>query len=126
MPGRPAFITGAANGIGEGIATSLAQFGAHIVIAAIDGENGERVATAIRELGREALFIETGVNNTDQISRAMEAVAARFGRLDILVNNAGGVRKQSFMKQSERSWRKHIDFNFISMLSATQAGAELS
>ena len=45
------------------------------------------------------------------------------GRIDILVNNAGGVSARRFLEQSERSMRKHIDINLMSMLVATQAAA---
>lgn len=45
--------------------------------------------------------------------------------LDILVNNAGGVSGRAFLDQSERSWRKHIDINLVSMLAATAAAAPI-
>jgi NADP-dependent 3-hydroxy acid dehydrogenase YdfG len=48
-----------------------------------------------------------------------------FGPKDILVNNIGGVRRQKFLDQSERSWRRHIDLNMVSMLAATSAAAPL-
>jgi NAD(P)-dependent dehydrogenase (short-subunit alcohol dehydrogenase family) len=125
LEGKVAFITGGAGGIGEGCARSLARFGADIVIADIDSDNGARVAGAIRELGRKALFIDTDVTHVEQIEAAVAQAAKHFGRLDILVNNAGGVRQTPFLKQSERSWRKHIDFNLVSMLAATQAVANV-
>jgi NAD(P)-dependent dehydrogenase (short-subunit alcohol dehydrogenase family) len=125
LDGKVAFITGGANGIGEGCAMSLARFGADIIIADIDAENAERVASAIRGLGRQALFVATDVTSVEQIEAAVEQAAKHFGRIDILVNNAGGVRRTAFLTQSERSWRKHIDFNFVSMLAATQAVAKV-
>jgi NAD(P)-dependent dehydrogenase (short-subunit alcohol dehydrogenase family) len=51
----------------------------------------------------------------------VDTVEERFGRIDILVNNAGGVRRAPFVEQSERSWRRHIDLNLVSMLAATHA-----
>ena len=45
-------------------------------------------------------------------------LAEHFGHLDILVNNAGGVSARLFVEQSERSWRRHIDINLVSMLAA--------
>jgi NAD(P)-dependent dehydrogenase (short-subunit alcohol dehydrogenase family) len=48
-----------------------------------------------------------------------------FGRIDILVNNAGGVTARKFLDQSERSWRRHIDLNLVSMLAATHAAAPI-
>jgi NAD(P)-dependent dehydrogenase (short-subunit alcohol dehydrogenase family) len=50
---------------------------------------------------------------------------AEFGRVDILVNNAGGVSGRPFLQQSERSWRRHIDINLVSMLVATHTAAPI-
>jgi NAD(P)-dependent dehydrogenase (short-subunit alcohol dehydrogenase family) len=55
------------------------------------------------------------------VRAAIAAADGTFGRLDILVNNAGGVSGRTFADQSERSWRKHIDLNLVSMLAATSA-----
>jgi NAD(P)-dependent dehydrogenase (short-subunit alcohol dehydrogenase family) len=118
-----ALITAGANGIGEGSAIALARFGAHIVVADIDVENGERVATTIRDLGRDSLFVATDAMDVDQVQAAVATTAQRFGRLDVLVNNAGGVRPRPFLEQNERNWRRVIDLNFVSMLAATQAAA---
>jgi NAD(P)-dependent dehydrogenase (short-subunit alcohol dehydrogenase family) len=62
---------------------------------------------------------------TDALSAAITAAYAEFGRLDILVNNAGGVKGARFLDQSERSWRRHIDINLVSMLAATSTAAPL-
>jgi NAD(P)-dependent dehydrogenase (short-subunit alcohol dehydrogenase family) len=125
LDGKVAFITAGANGIGEGAAMHIARQGGDVAIADIDLENGERVAAAIRALGRKALFIPTNVLHTEQIEAAVAKSADYFGRIDILVNNAGGVRRNAFMDQPERSWRKHIDMNFISMLAATSAAGKV-
>ncbi|HEX8592424.1 MAG TPA: SDR family NAD(P)-dependent oxidoreductase [Pseudomonas sp.] len=125
LDGKVALITAGANGIGAGIALNLARFGARVAIADIDRTHGEQLVEIIEAEGGQALFLETDVNHPEQIIAAVSRTAEQFGALDILVNNAGGVRKGSFLEQSERSWRRHIDFNFISMLTATQAGAKL-
>lgn len=114
-----AIVTGGGGGIGRAIALAFASAGADIVIADIIPERCEEVATRVAELGRKALACPTDVMETDQI-RAMVAKAdERFGRIDILVNNAGGVSGRPFLEQSERSWRRHIDLNLVSMLAAT-------
>ena len=59
--------------------------------------------------------------DSEGLRAAIAQAADRFGRLDILVNNAGGVRAAKFLEQSERSWRRHIDINLVSMLTATAA-----
>jgi len=125
LDGKVALITAGANGIGAGIALNLARFGARVAIADIDRASGEQLVQNIEKEGGQALFLETDVNHTEQITAAVARTAEHFGRLDILVNNAGGVRNSIFLEQSERSWRRHIDFNFISMLTATQAAAKV-
>jgi NAD(P)-dependent dehydrogenase (short-subunit alcohol dehydrogenase family) len=116
-----ALITGGGGGIGRAIALALAGAGADVVIADIVPERCEEVAARVRDLGRRALACPTDVCDTDQLRAAIAAADAAFGRLDILVNNAGGVSGRPFAEQSERSWRKHIDLNLVSMLAATSA-----
>ena len=120
-----AIVTGGGGGIGQGIAIALAEHGAHVVIADIEPERCEETAKRIRALGREALPIPTDVMESDQIRAAVEAADKKFGRVDILVNNAGGVSGRPFLEQSERSWRRHVEINLISMMVATGAAAPI-
>jgi len=118
-----AIVTGGGGGIGRAMALAFAAVGANVVIADIDPGRCEETAARVREFGRKALSVPTDVMDTDQI-RAMVAKADEtFGRIDILVNNAGGVSGRPFLEQSERSWRRHIDINLVSMLAATSAVA---
>ena len=116
-----AIVTGGGGGIGRAIALAFAQAGADVAIADIVPERCEETAARIRELGRRALPVPTDVMDTAQIAALVERTAAEFGRIDILVNNAGGVSGRAFLEQSERSWRKHIDLNLVSVLAATSA-----
>jgi NAD(P)-dependent dehydrogenase (short-subunit alcohol dehydrogenase family) len=116
-----AIITGGGGGIGRAIALAYASVGANIVIADIIPERNEETAERVREMGREALPVVTDVADTEQIRALVEQASKHFGRIDILINNAGGVSPQPFIDQSERSWRRHIDLNLVSMLAATSA-----
>jgi NAD(P)-dependent dehydrogenase (short-subunit alcohol dehydrogenase family) len=120
-----AFVTGAGAGIGEGTSRQLAACGATVVVTDVERERADRVAATIVESGGRALPLRVDVMDTSEIEAAMQETQRRFGRLDILVNNAGGVRGQRFLEQSERSWRRHIDINMVSMLAATWHGAQL-
>jgi NAD(P)-dependent dehydrogenase (short-subunit alcohol dehydrogenase family) len=125
VSGQVALVTGGGAGIGRGIAVSLAEAGADVVIAEIDAQRAEEAAGLVRAAGREALAVGTDVMDTDQVRAAVAAADERFGRLDILVNNAGGVSGRRFLAQSERSWRRHIDINLVSALAATSAAVPL-
>jgi NAD(P)-dependent dehydrogenase (short-subunit alcohol dehydrogenase family) len=116
-----AIVTGGGGGIGRAIALNLAAAGADIVIADIIPERCEETAARIREMGRRALPVPTDVSDTDQIRAMVEKADHSFGRIDILVNNAGGVSPKPFLQQSERSWRRLIDLNFVSLFAATSA-----
>ena len=116
-----AVVTGGGGGIGRAIALELAAVGADIVIGDIVPERCEECAARVREMGRAALGVPTDVTDTNQIRALIDRASERFGRIDILVNNAGGVSRRAFLEQSERSWRRVIDLNLISMLAATSA-----
>lgn len=120
-----ALVTGGGGGIGRACAIRMAEFGADVVIADIVPERCEEVAARVRELGRRALPVPTDMIETQQIRAMVEAADREFGRVDCLVNNVGGVAYKAFMDQSERSWRRHIDLNLVSMLCATQEAARI-
>ncbi len=118
-----AIITGGGGGIGRAIALALAAAGADIVIADIAPERCDETAMRVRELGRQALPVPTDVCDTEQVYAMVDLAKQTFGRIDILVNNAGGVSPKPFLQQTEKSWRKHIDLNLVSLLAATSAAA---
>ncbi len=116
-----AIITGGGGGIGRAIALAFAAAGADIVIADIVPERCEETAARVRELGRRALPLPTDMTDTTQIAAMVTAADAEFGRIDFLINNAGGTGRRPFREMSERSMRKHIDLNLVSMFVATHA-----
>lgn len=116
---KVAVVTGGGGGIGRGIALAYAQAGADVVVADIEPTRCEETAERIREIGRKVLAVPTDVMDTDQIRSMIKQADDTFGHIDILCNNAGGVSSRPFLEQSERSWRRHIDINMVSMLCAT-------
>ncbi len=84
--GQVAVVTGAASGIGRGVAERLAAEGARVVIADIQREAGTEVA---RSLGDAARFVEVDVADEAQVAAAVDLAAREFGRLDVMVANAG-------------------------------------
>lgn len=119
-----ALVTGGANGIGKGIALGMAAFGADVAIVDVDAVAGQQVADDIVQTGRRSLFVQADVMDRDALRNAIDTAAQTFGRLDILVNNAGGGRPVAFMRQSERSRDRHIEFNLGSLMIATHHAAQ--
>jgi 3-oxoacyl-[acyl-carrier protein] reductase len=90
LAGKTAIVTGAAKGIGRGIAEAFAREGADVAIADIaTSEQAQPVLAAIRQAGRNTLYVHTDVADEQQVRVMVDAVLEAFGRIDILVNNAG-------------------------------------
>jgi NAD(P)-dependent dehydrogenase (short-subunit alcohol dehydrogenase family) len=87
LAGRVAFITGAGDGIGAGIARVFAAHGARVVVAEINAETGQQVADSLNGRG---VFIPTDVADRNSVVAGVTSTIDTFGRLDILVNNAWG------------------------------------
>jgi 3-oxoacyl-[acyl-carrier protein] reductase len=88
LAGRTAIVTGAGQGVGEGIARALAAAGANVVVATRRAETGEPVAAAIRDAGGSAWFVETDVTVGASVEAAVSEAVDRFGGLDIMLHNA--------------------------------------
>jgi len=120
-----AVITGGGGGIGRAIALAYASVGANIVIGDLAPERCEETVERVRELGREVLAVPMNAMESEQVRDLVAKADQHFGRIDILVNNAGGVSYRPFLEQSEKSWRRHIDLNLVSMLTATSAAVPI-
>ena len=89
MKDKVALITGAATGIGRATAELFAREGARLVLADLNVEQGEALATELRSRGNEALFVKTNVGQASDCERMVAATLEKFGRLDAAFNNAG-------------------------------------
>jgi len=87
--GKVAIVTGAGKGLGWAISKRLAQDGAKLVIAEIDGQSAQEKAGAIRKMEREALAVQMDVSKWADVENLVKQVMSKFNRIDILVNNAG-------------------------------------
>ena len=99
-----ALVTGAGQGIGEACAKALAEAGATVIVADINGANAENVTGTITSLQRRALAVTADVGDVAEIQRMVDRAIAEFGRIDILVNNAGVTRRADIMDITEADW----------------------
>ena len=118
---KVANVTGAAGGIGQGIAELFAREGARVALADRDADRARDVAAALCANGAEAAAFEVDVANGASVNRMIDAVAARYARLDILVNNAGIRYVKPFLEYSEDEWRKTLDVNLTGLFLTCRA-----
>ncbi|WP_417210572.1 SDR family NAD(P)-dependent oxidoreductase [Antarctobacter sp.] len=109
ITGKTAIVTGAASGIGAGIASRLAEEGANVVVADINLPAAEAHAETIHAAGGVVLAVKANVTDADDVADMVERVVAAFGSVDILVNNAGLARDGRITKMSEEDWDLVLD-----------------
>ncbi|MBI4026241.1 MAG: glucose 1-dehydrogenase [Verrucomicrobia bacterium] len=125
MKNRVAIITGAARGIGFGIAACLARGGMNIVIADMNGKTAEESAAQLaREQKIEALGLACDITQRTQVADMTRTTIARFGQVDALVNNAGICPFVDIMQMSEEMFKKTLDVNLTGAFHCTQIVAQ--
>ena len=113
-----AVVTGAARGIGRGIAAVLAAEGARVVIADIDAE---AAALTAAELGEGALAVATDVTERASVEALAAAALAAYGRIDILAANAGIYPHTELADIDDEVWERVMGINVKGALYALQA-----
>lgn len=117
---KVAIVTGAASGIGKGIARRLAAEGAKVVIADLDRDSAQATAD---ELGGEAMGVMVDVADRSTVDSMVEAVTQRYGAIDVLINNAGWDKIGPFLEQDPAVWEGIININLVGVLNCSQAVA---
>lgn len=124
LEGKVAAVTGAASGIGRGIALDLAREGAAVAIGDIDEAAASDAATAIaEETGARTLSMPCDVTSRSAVDAFIGETFARFGALDIAVANAGIAIMKSAMETTEADWDRTMDVNGRGVLFTDQAAA---
>ena len=121
MAAKIAVVTGAAQGIGQTIATTLAQEGADIVVADLDANRCEETVVAVKKLGRQALPVSVNVGDWDQVKNMMGRVQKEWERIDILVNNAGITRDGLLLRMKEEDWQNVLQVNLTGTFHCIKA-----
>ncbi len=111
LDSKVAIITGGNSGIGEGTAHLLAKEGARVILLARREEQGQAVASAIRDEGGEVTFISCDVGDEDSVESAIAEAAGTYGAIHILFNNAGGGGRGHFPDEPTEEFSRVINVN---------------
>ena len=112
IAGKTAIVTGSGRGIGRGVAAGLASYGAKVMVADINDENGVKVRDEIIAEGGVADYCHCDVCKIGDIRNLVAKTAEKFGTIDILVNNAGGGEPPcDFFTITDERWDHYIRFN---------------
>ena len=121
--GKVAVVTGAAGGIGEGIARRLVAEGARCVVADLREDRGRAVAES---LGSAARFVEVDVSDEAAVAAMVDYAVAQFGRLDCLFNNAGVVGVTGSIVDTDRAdWDRTVAVLLTSVFLGIKHGARV-
>jgi len=120
-PGRVAVVTGAARGIGLGIARRLAQEGLRVALFDRDAAALDAALGALAAEGTDPIGVTVDLTDSAAVNAAVAEVNRRAGRIDCLVNNAGAVRDMRFLKMTDEDWDLVIDTNLRSQFLCCRA-----
>jgi 2-hydroxycyclohexanecarboxyl-CoA dehydrogenase len=121
LKGKAAIVTGAAGGIGRGIALKLGSLGASVAVADLKPDAGQETVSLLEQEGAAGLFLKTDITDLAQVREAVKKTVAAFGQIDILVNNAGWDRIEPFLKNTPEFWDKVIAVNLKGPIYFTRA-----
>ncbi len=123
LTGRSAIVTGAALGIGRGIARAFAREGAAVLVADVDESAGRACVQQLRdEYGARAEFTRTDVGVKAEVLEMVEAARSRFGTVDVLVNNAwAGSGMKRVEHKSDEDFERSLRIGVMAALWSMQA-----
>jgi len=132
VSGKVAIVTGAARGIGRGVALLMAQEGARVVVcdigASLDGAGTDsgpahEVVAEIKAAGGEAIASTLSISEPGNADKIVQAALDAFGRVDVLVNNAGILRDRIFHRMSWSDWADVIGVHLNGSFNMSRACA---
>ena len=127
LNGRVALVTGAGQGMGAGIARTLARQGASVAVNDVDEARAGQTVQAIIDSGGRALAVPFDVTDFGEVAPAVAEASRSLGPVDILVNNAGNagsgptMELMGFREMPVSEWRRFIDVNLYGPANCCKA-----
>jgi 2-deoxy-D-gluconate 3-dehydrogenase len=118
LDGKVAIVTGAARGLGQGMALALAEAGAGIV--AVDILPADDTVKQVKAMGRRAIAVAGNLGDRAAIPTVIAQARKHFDHLDILVNCAGIIRRADFLDFSEKDWDDVMGINIDAVFFMSQ------
>jgi NAD(P)-dependent dehydrogenase (short-subunit alcohol dehydrogenase family) len=118
VAGRVAVVTGAGSGLGQAIAWGLAEEGARVGCLDLDEPGNDETLAPI---GSDGVAHRVDVTDRQQVDEAVDAVAARWGRIDIVVNSAGVGGRSPAVDYPDELWQKVIAVNLTGTFNVCRA-----
>jgi NAD(P)-dependent dehydrogenase (short-subunit alcohol dehydrogenase family) len=116
LAGKTAFVTGAASGIGSGIATVLSQAGVKVMLCDIEEAALTKAVADLKLTNADVDGVKADVSLKGELQAAADATVARYGKVHILVNNAGIGGGGSYGRWTDASWNWTIGVNLMSVV----------
>ena len=123
--GRAAFITGAAQGMGQRVALDMAEEGASVAVTDIDEERLEETAGRLDAIKANFLAFRCDVSKDGDVQSAVNKTVDHFGSLDILINNAGLLRCAAIEETSNELIDATVDINIKGLLYTIRSAAPI-
>jgi 2-hydroxycyclohexanecarboxyl-CoA dehydrogenase len=118
---RTAFVTGGAQGIGQGIATTLGAQGFQVAVVDLNLDAAQATAASIVDAGGNAVAVAADVTDTASVQAAVKTVTEELGPVEVAVNNAGWDDFMTFLDTTEDFWDRILDINFKGALRVAHA-----
>lgn len=123
LHGKVAIVTGAARGLGQGIAIGLAEAGADVVLVDILDMSDSR--KQIENLGKRCETVTADLSMKESVDQIINKALKSMGSIDILVNNAGIIRRSPLVEFSEKDWDDVMNINIRTLFFLSQAAARV-
>jgi len=133
LTGKSAIVTGGTGLLGREFCRTLAEAGAGVLVADIDGDNAEQYAADLRKAGFDAGFARVDITDSESVSAMVECAVGLFGSVDVLVTSAAmdpkfdsaseGKNVNTFENFPLEAWKQAVDVNLTGMFLCCQAAA---